>query len=98
VLTLRVLKDTAIRVLRAEIIRGHARLELVHRRPYDFDERRGVYVLREESREVVEEPKRTWRSIFDEIIDGVRMGRIGEETAYERVSLADRQRVTPLST
>jgi hypothetical protein len=78
-------KAAAIRVMRAEIIRGHARVEIIHRRPYDFDERRGVYVLREESREVVEEPRRTWRSIVDEIIDGVRMGRLSEETAYNLI-------------
>lgn len=80
--TLRSLKNAAIRVLHAEAIRGHARLDLVHRRPYDFDEKRGVHVLREVSRETVEEPHRTVRSIIDEIIDGARMGRISEETAF----------------
>lgn len=76
--------------MRAEIIRGHARVELVHRRPYDYDERRGIYVLREESREVVAEPRRTWRTVLDEIIDGVRMGRLDEQTAYNLILNAGR--------
>lgn len=80
--SLRQIKNVAIRVMHAEVIRGHARLDLVHRRPYDFDERRGVYVLREVSRETVEEPKRKWTDVISEIVDGVLMGRISEETAY----------------
>jgi len=88
--TLRKVKDAAIRLMRAEMMRGHARLELVHRRPYDFDEKRGIYVLREESREVVEEPKRRWRDVVSEIVDGVMMGRIGEETAYNLILNAGR--------
>jgi hypothetical protein len=89
-MTLRKLKDAAIRVMRMEIIRGHARVELVHRRPYDFDERRGIYVLREESREVAEEPRRRWRDVIAEIIDGARMGRISEERAYNLILNAGR--------
>lgn len=88
--TIRQLKDAAIRVMRAEIIRGHARAEIVHRRPYDFDERRGVWVLREASREVVAEPRRRWRDVITEIVDGARMGRLDEQTAYNLILNAGR--------
>lgn len=84
-LSLMSLKNAAVRIVRAEIIRGHARVELVHRRPYDYDDLRGIFVLREESREVVAEPKRTLRAIVDEWIDGVRMGLISEETAFNLI-------------
>ncbi len=84
-LGIRKLKDAAIQVMRAEVMRGHASVEIVHRRPYDFDERRRLYVLREESREVVEEPRRRWRDVITEIVDGVLYGRLSTEQAYNLI-------------
>lgn len=69
-----------------ERLNGRAHLRVVHRRPYDRDDRTGLFVLRKVDDDEVIERKLNIRSIVDEIIDGVRFGRLSEDEAWNLIT------------
>jgi hypothetical protein len=69
---------------------GRAHVRVIHRRPLDFDERRGLWIFHEpDPAEHVSRPI-DLRMICEEIIEGARFGRLSESEAWNLIVNAGR--------
>lgn len=65
---------------------GRAQVRVVHRRPMDFDARRGLWVFHEPDPEERIARPFDLRAICEEIIEGARFGRLSEDTAWNLIT------------
>ena len=83
---LKKLQGLVRRVFGAEVATGRAHVRVVHRRPMDFDERRGLWILHEPDPEERVSSSFNFRALCEEIIEGVRFGRLGESEAWNLIT------------
>jgi hypothetical protein len=69
---------------------GRAHGRVIHRRPLDFDERRGLWVFHEPDPEERVSRPFDLRVVCEEIIEGVRFGRLGASEAWNLITNAGR--------
>ncbi len=72
--------DAIVKSLRGEDVVTGAWLKIIHRRPYDRDDKTGKLLLRRVDDDEVVDALRP--GLLDEVIDGLRMGKLSEETMH----------------